>query len=185
MLLTQCSLCRRQARNARHHGWYGSEGQLPRGVQKNGFYCEMASLCLGVQRLDFSAHAMRLPTVLWLFPQPLVSGRHFVRCLTPESRITDFSGRWHPGLFPYSALLGLTVVRRQLRDHGGSTGAVLGCLLGSRRAVNCGPVGVSTGLQLVDKVLGPRSMSRGGNFLRPCTWVQGREPCPQGHGSHN
>ena len=95
--------------NARHHGWYGSEGQLPRGVQKNGFYWEMASLCLGVQRMDFSAHAMRLPTVLWLFPQPLVSGRHFVRCLTPESRITDFSGRWHPGLFPYSALLGLTV----------------------------------------------------------------------------
>ena len=26
---------------------------------------------------------------------------------------------------------------------------------------------------------------RGVDFLGPCTQVQGREPCPQGHSSHN
>ena len=42
------------------------------------------------------------------------------------------------------------------------------------------PVGVLTGLQLVDKVLAPRLMSCGVDFLRRCTQVQGRGPCPQG-----
>ena len=31
----------------------------------------------------------------------------------------------------------------------------------------------------------PRQLECRVDFLGPCTQVQGREPCPQGHGSHN
>ena len=40
-------------------------------------------------------------------------------------------------------------------------------------------------LQLIDKVVAPSLMSCGLDFLGPCTQVQGRGSCPQGHGPHN
>ena len=62
-----------------------------------------------------------------------------------------------------------------------TTGAVLSITWRSSSKV----VDVAVLPQRQVPAVGFDSWDEGWTFLGPCTQVQGREPCPQGHGSHN